>query len=259
MSPTRPAGQGWWLIWYVVNACRRPGRPHPAPRRDSQATSDTMSERTLCHGSGQVVRALRCPGARHGINGLSPPSLVAVHRRVTAPSLGSALLACGPCNGDVSRSCSSGMSFAVATNNRMTERHCTASVKVKDMLTVLPPKTREEHMLWYHDTRRETVAEHNAVVGIYTTPIRRPKRRSKPCSRGVTCRNLPTGGEAHRRGRPQGGQTRPATGGGWGAHGGSGGWWWGGLVGGAPFGSPGLGPVAGCGPRGGGLVGALER
>ena len=130
VSPTRPAGQGWRLIWYVVNACRRPGRPHPASRRDSQATSDTMSERTLCHGSGQVVRALKCPGPRHGINGLSPPSLVAVHRRVTAPSLGSALLACGPCSGDVSRSCLSGMGFAVATNNRVTERHCTASVEM---------------------------------------------------------------------------------------------------------------------------------
>jgi hypothetical protein len=60
-----PAGQAWWLIWYVVNACRRPGRPHPASRRDYQAISDTMSERTLCHGSGQVVRTLKRPGPRH--------------------------------------------------------------------------------------------------------------------------------------------------------------------------------------------------
>jgi hypothetical protein len=169
VPPTRPAGQGWWLIWYVVNACRRPGRPHPASRRYSQATSDTMSERTLCHRSGQVVRTLKRPGPRHWTNGLSPPSLVAVHRRVTAPSLGSALLACGPCSGDVSRSCSSGMGFAIATNNRVTERHCTASVEVKDRLTILPPKTREEHLPWHQDTRRDTMAEHNAVVGIYTT------------------------------------------------------------------------------------------
>jgi hypothetical protein len=42
--PTRLAGQGWWFIWYVANTCRMPGRPHPASRRYSQATSDTMSD-----------------------------------------------------------------------------------------------------------------------------------------------------------------------------------------------------------------------
>jgi len=61
------------------------------------------------------------------------------------------------------------MGFAIATNNRVTERHCTASVEVKDRLTILPPKTREEHLPWHQDTRRDTMAEHNAVVGIYTT------------------------------------------------------------------------------------------
>ena len=61
------------------------------------------------------------------------------------------------------------MGFAMATNNRVTERHCTASVEVEDLHTVLPPKTREEHLPWHQDTRRDTMAEHNAVVGIYTT------------------------------------------------------------------------------------------
>jgi hypothetical protein len=61
------------------------------------------------------------------------------------------------------------MGFAIATNNRVTERHCTASVEVKDRLTILPPQTREAHMPWHQDTRRDTMAAHNAVVGIYTT------------------------------------------------------------------------------------------
>jgi len=135
------------------------------------SASDTMSEseRTWCHRSGQRVRALKRPGPRHRTHGLSPPALIAGHRRVTAPSLDSALLACGQCIGDVSRSCSIGMGFAETTNNRVTERHGTASVAVEDKLAVLPPKTREEHMPWHQDTRRETMAEHNAVVGIYTT------------------------------------------------------------------------------------------
>jgi tetratricopeptide (TPR) repeat protein len=57
----------------------------------------------------------------------------------------------------------------MTTKKKVTERHGTASVAVEDKLAVLPPKTREEHRPWHQDTRRETMAEHNAVVGIYTT------------------------------------------------------------------------------------------
>jgi hypothetical protein len=61
------------------------------------------------------------------------------------------------------------MGFAITPKKKVMERHGTASVEVKDRRAALPPKTREEHMPWHHDTRRETMAEHNAVVGIYTT------------------------------------------------------------------------------------------
>jgi hypothetical protein len=61
------------------------------------------------------------------------------------------------------------MGFAITPKKKVMERHGTASVEGKDRRAALPPKTREAHMPWHHDTRRETMAEHNAVVGIYTT------------------------------------------------------------------------------------------
>jgi Heat induced stress protein YflT domain len=92
-----------------------------------------------------------------------------VHCRVTAPSLGSALLAGGPWLGDVPRACARGMSFAKTPKNGVTERHGTASIAVEERRAVVPPQTREELRNSHHDTRREPMAEHNAVVGIYTT------------------------------------------------------------------------------------------
>jgi hypothetical protein len=61
------------------------------------------------------------------------------------------------------------MGFAEITKTKVTERHGTASVAGEERRAVLPPQTREAHMPWHHDTRRSTMAEHNAVVGIYTT------------------------------------------------------------------------------------------
>ena len=77
--------------------------------------------------SGSAPEAYQRYGPRRWTNGLSPPSLVAGHRRVTALSLGSALLACGPCRGDVSCSCSSGVGFAITPKKKVTERHGTAN------------------------------------------------------------------------------------------------------------------------------------
>jgi uncharacterized membrane protein len=150
------------------------------------------------------------------------------------------------------------MGFAMATNNRVTERHCTASVEVEDLHTVLPPKTREEHLPWHYDTRRDTMAEHNAVVGIYTTHTE-AEAAVKALQQGrfnmqklsIVGKDYQT--EEHVVGYYNAGDRMQF----WGARGALWGWLCGLLVGVALFVIPGLGPVIVFGPLAGGLVGAL--
>ena len=150
------------------------------------------------------------------------------------------------------------MGFAIATNNRVTERHCTASVEVEDLHTVLPPKTREEHLPWHYDTRRDTMAEHNAVVGIYTTHTE-AEAAVKALQQGrfnmqklsIVGKDYQT--EEHIVGYYNAGDRMQF----WGARGTLWGWLCGLLVGMAFFVIPGLGPVIVFGPLAGGLVGAL--
>jgi uncharacterized membrane protein len=140
----------------------------------------------------------------------------------------------------------------------VTEQHGTASVEVEERLTYLPLKTREEHMPWHYYTRRGTMAEHNAVVGIYTTHTDAEAAIKALQQSGFDMQKLSIVGkdshtEEHVIGYYNAGDRMQF----WGTRGALWGWLCGLLAGAALFVIPGLGPVIVFGPLVGGLVGAL--
>jgi Heat induced stress protein YflT domain len=140
----------------------------------------------------------------------------------------------------------------------VTERPGTARVAVKDRQAAVPPKPREEPRLWPQDTRRETMAEHNAVVGIYPTHTEAEAAVKALQKAGFDLQKLSIMGkdahtEAHVVGYYNAGDRMQF----WGTLGAFWGWLGGLLVGGALLVIPGLGPVIVLGPLVGGLIGAL--
>lgn len=151
------------------------------------------------------------------------------------------------------------MGFAKTANKRVTKQHGTTSVEVEDMLAVFPPQTREEHLAWHHDTRRDTMAEHNAVVGIYTTHTEAEAAVKALQRAGFDMRKLSIVGkdyhtEEHAIGYYTTGDRMQV----WGKRGAFWGGLWGLLVGSGFFVIPGIGPLLVFGPLVSWIIGALE-
>jgi hypothetical protein len=150
------------------------------------------------------------------------------------------------------------MGFAKTTKNRVMERHGTASAEAEERLACLPPKTREEHMIEHEPTRRSTMAEHNTVVGIYTTHTEAEGAVKELQRTGFDMQKLSiVGKDAHTEEHVIGYYTTGDRMQVWGKRGA----FWGGLWGllwSGFFIIPGLGPLLVFGPLVGWIVGALE-